>query len=112
MLHEYPPPVATAKDIKNVISFSLSVTMMFFILTILAAATTSLAQEPELAEEIKPLVGGDNLSGAEDVASEIDLADNEKTYAEYLKACSTLGIQPISIGSGSYTQPGMLLGTH
>ena len=80
---------------------------MFFILTILAAAATSLAQEPELAEETKPLVGGD-----EEVSSETNLADNEKTYAEYLKACNTLGIQPISIGSGSYTQPGMLLGTH
>ena len=85
--------------------------MMFFILTILAFATNSFSQEPEIAEETKPLVGGDDLSGAEDVASEIDLANNEKAYEEYLKACTTLGIQPISIGSGSYTQPGMLLGT-
>ena len=108
MLHEYPPPVATAKDIKNVSSFSLSVTMMFLILTILAAATTSLAQEVGTAEETKPLVGGDNLSGAEEVAAETDLPDNEKAYDEYLKACTTLGIQPISIGSGSYTQPGTL----
>jgi hypothetical protein len=80
--------------------------MMFFILTILAAATTSFAHEPELAEETKPLVGGD-----EEVSSETNLADNEKAYEEYLKACGTLGIQPISIGSGSYTQPGMKLGT-
>ena len=112
MLHEYPPPVATAKDLKNGISFFLSVTMMFFILTILAAATTSLAQEAELAEETKPLVGGDDLSGAEVVDTETNLVNNEKAYEEYLKACTTLGIQPISIGSGSYTQPGMLLGTH
>ena len=107
MLHEYPPPVATLKDIKIVISFSLSVTMMFLILTILAAATTSLAQEAGTAEETKLLVGGDDLSGAEEVAAETDLPDNEKVYDEYLKACTTLGIQPISLGSGSYTQPGM-----
>ena len=84
--------------------------MMFFILTILAFATTSFSQEPEIAEETKPLVGGDDLSGAEDVASEIDQDNNEKAYEEYLKACTTLGIQPISIGSGSYTQPSMSKG--
>ena len=105
MLHEYQPPVATAKDIKNVILFSLSVTMKFLILTILAAATTSLAQEPEVAEETKPLVGGNIPIDAEEV-------DTENAYEEYLKACTTLGIQPISIGSGSYTQPGMLIGSN
>ena len=108
MMHEYLPPVATAKDIKIVISFSLSVTMMFLILTILAAATTTLAQEAVTAEETKPLVVGDNLSLAEEVAAETDLSDDEKAFEEYLKACSTLGIQPISLGSGSYTQPGIL----
>ena len=106
MLHEYPPAVATAYDIKNVISFSLSVTMMFFILTILSAATNTLAQESGTAEEPNPLAVGDDLSGAEEVAAETDLPDNEKVYAEYLKACTTLGIQPISVGSGSYSQPG------
>ena len=92
MVYEYPPPVATAKDIRIVISFSLSVTMMFLILTILAAATTSFTQEVGTAEESKPLVIGDNLSGAEEVAAETDLPDNEKVYDEYLKACTTLGI--------------------
>eukprot|EP00091_Calanus_sinicus_P012173 TRINITY_DN2765_c0_g1_i6.p1 TRINITY_DN2765_c0_g1~~TRINITY_DN2765_c0_g1_i6.p1 ORF type:complete len:273 (+),score=82.08 TRINITY_DN2765_c0_g1_i6:75-893(+) len=80
--------------------------MMFFILTILATATTSLAQEAGAAEETNLLAAAEDLSGAEEVTDGTDLPDKEKALEEYLKACSTLGIQPISIVSGSFTQPG------
>ena len=40
----------------------------------------------------------------EAVAEDSKAEDVEKSYAEYLKLCTTLGIKPIS--TGSYTQPG------
>merc|ERR1712106_1225952 len=48
----------------------------------------------EVAERI------DEEAFAEDAKTE----EVEKSYAEYLKLCTTLGIKPIS--TGSYTQPG------
>merc|ERR1712106_732668 len=56
---------------------------------------------PETEEDITEVAERfDEEAFAEDSKAE----DVEKSYAEYLKLCTTLGIKPIS--TGSYTQPG------
>merc|ERR1712106_1194127 len=56
---------------------------------------------PETEEVIKEVV---ERIDEEAVAEDSKAEDVEKSYAEYLKLCTTLGIKPIS--TGSYTQPG------
>merc|ERR1712106_152090 len=108
-----------------------SASKMFLLLTTLAAFSSSSLALPQLQpifplpqflpKQIKsfpwrPIVGGpDSLppwlkpndaapETEEDITEEAETEDDEKSYAEYLKLCTTLGIKPIS--TGSYTQPG------
>merc|ERR1712106_214704 len=56
---------------------------------------------PETEEDITEVADrSDEVVATEEAKTE----DDEKSYAEYLKLCTTLGIKPIS--TGSYTQPG------
>merc|ERR1712128_297934 len=104
-----------------------SASKMFLLLTTLAAFSTSSLALPQFQPIFPlPIVGGpDSLPtwlkpndaapeteedipevaeriDEEAVAEDSKTEDVEKSYAEYLKLCTTLGIKPISTGSSNY----------
>merc|ERR1712212_360815 len=84
----------------------MGVTMALLILTSLAVAALPSSSLPQLPlASHQPLVAQETEVAEKIVEAGDSVGDDvEKNYAKYVKLCTSLGIAPITLGSG-YTAP-------